>query len=74
MVKEHDFAGYVQLKHSENCPADSVDLFTLPDSKPYSEMEGIMDMQMQGGGEFGFEGEDVEAAAMEGAENVNDEL
>lgn len=83
-IVKHNFDGHIILKHGEDCPEDSVDVFSLPESKRYSDMQ--MDMQM-GDMDYGFGGEDMdafepdeeaaaaaEAAAMEEAEHDNDEL
>lgn len=59
MVKSHNFDGHKVLTHGADCPAESVDVFSLPTSKRYSELnsEGFYD--------------DVEGEEPEGGEVIN---
>lgn len=40
MVGEQYFADYHKVKHGSSCPAETVDLFSLPSAKRYSEVQG----------------------------------
>ena len=75
MVKSHDFAGHKILKHGADCPAESVDVFQLPDSKKYADLQATeQDYYNELGDELGAGEEDQEIPPGQAEEHETDEL
>ena len=76
MVKSHDFSGHKILKHGADCPAESVDVFQLPESKRYSDLQASeQDYYNELGEQLTAEGEeDQEVPPEQMEEHETDEL
>ena len=68
IVKGHSFEGHVVLKHGDDCPEASVDVFTMPNSKRYADMQG-----MQGDPFGGMDFENDDDGMLEEDQSIEDE-